>query len=78
MPGWRLWVRRYPGVGCGAVGRVTNDTGLLNHREFVIYPLIYVLLLPFDDVLHSNAEEPLRSPRSERVRSEAGGWIALR
>jgi len=71
MPGWRLQVRRYPGVRCGAVGRLTIDTGLLNHRESIIYPLIYVLLLPFDNVLHSNAEEPLRSLRSKRVSSEA-------
>jgi len=71
MPGWRLRVRRYPGVGCSAVGRLTNDTGLLNHRESIIYPLIYVLLLPFDGVLHSNAEEPLRSLMSKRVSSEA-------
>lgn len=45
-------------VGCGAVGRLTNDSGLLNHRASIMYPLFYVLLLPFDDVLHSATEEP--------------------
>jgi hypothetical protein len=59
------------GVGCHAVGRFTNDTGLLNHRASIIYLLHYVLLLPFDDVLHSATEEPLRNPTSKRVSSEA-------
>jgi hypothetical protein len=58
------------GVGCHAVGRFTNDTGQLNHRASFIYLLHYVLLLPFDDVLHSATEEPLRNPMSKLVSSE--------
>lgn len=37
---------------------LTNDTGLLNHDASIVYPLLCVLLLPFDNVLHSAIEEP--------------------
>ena len=36
------------GVCGSAVGRLTNDSGLLNQCTSIVYPLLYVQLLPFD------------------------------
>ena len=50
--------RRCPGREGGSVNVVTNNFGLLGHHSSIIHPLLYVLLLLFDDMLYCVTNGP--------------------